>query len=105
MASTTMPRVSAPAVSNKTTLINLGWLSWTPPGVELDPRRRLFPILGRQAAARRRRERTGDARRSGAAGIIEITPTVQVGSSNSDLNVDGGFKEDLHTTLRVMKLF
>lgn len=50
---------------------------------------------------------TGESPRDGANGnVVRLRQALNVQIwLQRDINVDGGFKEDLHTTLRVMKLF
>jgi hypothetical protein len=85
-----------------------GWLSWTPPA---DKSWTLAVGYSQYWGGKQQLDDAGN----GQATRVDqarlelskfVTPTVQVqGLLQRDLNVDGGFKEDLHTTLRVMKLF
>lgn len=85
-----------------------GWVSWTPPADNTWTVSAGYAKLwgGKQQIDG---VENGQATRSDQIRLELskfITPTVQVqGLLQRDINVDGGFKEDLHTTLRVMKLF
>ncbi|MFZ4255565.1 transporter [Raoultella terrigena] len=85
-----------------------GWLSWTPPADKTWTVSTGYAKLwgGKQQIDG---VENGQATRSDQVRLELskfITPTLQVqGLFQRDINVDGGFKEDLHTTLRVLKLF
>jgi hypothetical protein len=85
-----------------------GWVSWTPPA---DSTWTVSAGYAKLWGGKQQIDgvENGQATRSDQVRLELskfITPTVQVqGLLQRDINVDGGFKEDLHTTLRVMKLF
>lgn len=85
-----------------------GWVSWTPPA---DTSWTVSAGYAKLWGGKQQIDgvENGQATRSDQVRLELskfITPTVQVqGLLQRDINVDGGFKEDLHTTLRVMKLF